>query len=193
MSVSMARLFTCMLLPPLNILWYWPFVRGIHRSPVDSPHKEPVMRTRCTLWCSIEQAVEWKSKCMCHDCNGGNDVNELITSCQSAWLDYLHACWCRPQTSCLQVYHWRPLSHWPIPDNDNSGRRIPNTDNVTVLIIVPRDISLLKSHKYKSTTAKPKTVVNSYALAKELLQSRAKPKIWWMTRLPKAGIYSIDR
>ena len=23
-------------------LW-WPFVRGIHRSPVDSPHKEPVM------------------------------------------------------------------------------------------------------------------------------------------------------
>ena len=21
---------------------YWPFVRGIHRSPVDSPHKGPV-------------------------------------------------------------------------------------------------------------------------------------------------------
>ena len=23
---------------------YWPFVRGIHRKPVDSPHKGPVMR-----------------------------------------------------------------------------------------------------------------------------------------------------
>ena len=23
---------------------YWPFVRGIHRSPVDSPHKRPVNR-----------------------------------------------------------------------------------------------------------------------------------------------------
>ena len=23
---------------------HWPFVRGIHRSPVDSPHKGPVMR-----------------------------------------------------------------------------------------------------------------------------------------------------
>ena len=24
---------------------YLPFVRGIHRSPVDSPHKRPVMQT----------------------------------------------------------------------------------------------------------------------------------------------------
>ena len=23
---------------------YWPFVKGIHRSPVDSPHKGPIMR-----------------------------------------------------------------------------------------------------------------------------------------------------
>ena len=36
-----------------------PFVRGIHRSPVDSPHKGPVMQT---IWhflcCKPEQAVE---------------------------------------------------------------------------------------------------------------------------------------
>ena len=25
---------------------YWPFVKGIHRWPVDSPHKEPVTRSR---------------------------------------------------------------------------------------------------------------------------------------------------
>ena len=27
-----------------RVLHYWPFVRGIHRSPVDSPHKGPFMR-----------------------------------------------------------------------------------------------------------------------------------------------------
>ena len=28
----------------IKALCYWPFVRGIHRWPVDSPHKGPVMR-----------------------------------------------------------------------------------------------------------------------------------------------------
>ena len=28
-------------------LYYWPFVRGIHWSPVDSPHKGPVMQVLC--------------------------------------------------------------------------------------------------------------------------------------------------
>ena len=28
-----------------RFLHYWPFVRGVHRSPVDSPHTRPVMRT----------------------------------------------------------------------------------------------------------------------------------------------------
>ena len=27
---------------------YWPFVRGIHQSPVDSPHKGP---SNAQLWC----------------------------------------------------------------------------------------------------------------------------------------------
>ena len=31
------------LTPWKRFLHYWPFVRRIHRSPVDSPHKEPVM------------------------------------------------------------------------------------------------------------------------------------------------------
>ena len=34
----------------MEMLWqenphHWPFVRGIHRSPMDSPHKGPVMRS----------------------------------------------------------------------------------------------------------------------------------------------------
>ena len=34
-----------------------PFVRGIHRSPVNSPHKGPVMRTLMFLWYGIVQDV----------------------------------------------------------------------------------------------------------------------------------------
>ena len=30
---------------------YWPFVQGIHRSPVNSPHKGPVMWT--LMWVCI--------------------------------------------------------------------------------------------------------------------------------------------
>ena len=30
---------------------YWPFVRGIHRSPVNSPHKGQVMWMLMCLWC----------------------------------------------------------------------------------------------------------------------------------------------
>ena len=39
-------------------LHYWPFVWGIHWSPVNSPHKEPVMQTLIFLWCGSAQAVK---------------------------------------------------------------------------------------------------------------------------------------
>ena len=49
-SIAEARYQECLMIPPTrcypwwrhqieNFLRYWPFVRGIHRSPVDSPHK----------------------------------------------------------------------------------------------------------------------------------------------------------
>ena len=45
------RLFTQKFVSPNNkehtTLHYWPLVREIHRSPVDSPHKGPVMRKAC--------------------------------------------------------------------------------------------------------------------------------------------------
>ena len=38
---------------------YWPFVRGIHRSPVDSPHtKASDAELWCFLWSAPEQTVE---------------------------------------------------------------------------------------------------------------------------------------
>ena len=37
---------------------YWPFVREIHRSSVDFPHKGPVTRGLMVLWFAPEQTVE---------------------------------------------------------------------------------------------------------------------------------------
>ena len=41
----------------------WPFTRGIPQSPVNSPHKAPVMRTLMFRWCgsayAVKQTVEW--------------------------------------------------------------------------------------------------------------------------------------
>ena len=40
-------------------LHIWPFVRGIHWWPVDSPHKGPVMFLCCQSAQVVEQTVEW--------------------------------------------------------------------------------------------------------------------------------------
>ena len=37
---------------------YWSFVRGINRSPVDSPHKGQWRRALTFSWCAPEQTVE---------------------------------------------------------------------------------------------------------------------------------------
>ena len=37
---------------------YWPFVSGIHRSPVNSPHKASDAVLWCCLWSASEQTVE---------------------------------------------------------------------------------------------------------------------------------------
>ena len=46
-----------------HLLYYWPFVRGIHRPPVDSPHEGPVIRSFIFFLCcypeqDAKQAVE---------------------------------------------------------------------------------------------------------------------------------------
>ena len=37
---------------------HWPFVRGIHRWPVNSPHKASDAELWCFLWSAFEQTVE---------------------------------------------------------------------------------------------------------------------------------------
>ena len=51
---SLAAVFVQQLVKTINkwyikVLHYWPFVRGIHQSLVDSPHKGPVMQMEF-LW-----------------------------------------------------------------------------------------------------------------------------------------------
>ena len=55
---------------------YWPFVREIHRWPVDSPHKGPVMRT---FGVSID--VSLNKRC--------SRLFDVTVMCYKIWL-YLH-------------------------------------------------------------------------------------------------------
>ena len=54
-------------------LHYWPFVRGIHQSLVDSPHKEPVTRSLMfpfMLAWAVNKQVNWDiltlNQCCCN-------------------------------------------------------------------------------------------------------------------------------
>ena len=40
---------------------YWPFVRGIHRSPVNSPHEGSLARTLKFLWCGPHKLLNKQS------------------------------------------------------------------------------------------------------------------------------------
>ena len=40
-----------------NFPRYWPFVKGIHRAAVDSPHKGSDAELWCFLWSAPEQTV----------------------------------------------------------------------------------------------------------------------------------------
>ena len=42
---------------------YWPFVRGIHRSPVNSPHKCQCRRTLFDLGLNQQLSKEWRHRC----------------------------------------------------------------------------------------------------------------------------------
>ena len=42
---------------------YSPFVRGIHRWPVDSPPKGAVTRASCFLWCNLRKWLDKQSTC----------------------------------------------------------------------------------------------------------------------------------
>ena len=58
---------------------YWPFVRGIHQSPVDTPHK---WTNNAKLWCSLNQLLNKELSCWClemswfscNHCSGGLTV-----------------------------------------------------------------------------------------------------------------------
>ena len=44
-------------------LHYWSFVRGIHRWPVNSPHKGPVSRKKASIWWRHHVKGKWPWHC----------------------------------------------------------------------------------------------------------------------------------
>ena len=78
-------------------LHYWPFVKGIHRWPVNSPHKGPVRQTfDISFVVSIPRLLHKQSSCgdlkwydmWCH-CNHGRETLEMpryLTRCLGAFF-----------------------------------------------------------------------------------------------------------
>ena len=76
-----------------NFPRYWPFVRGIHRSPSDSPHKGQwrgaVMFSLVSAWTTAEQTrsrwfeTPWRSL-WCH-CNGVSCIAIEVRTCIDCW------------------------------------------------------------------------------------------------------------
>ena len=70
----------------ITCLLYWPFVRGIHWSPLDSPHKGPVMWRAIHVIMSVGSGVFWDSCQTCHVITQTCSWNlALLVSCE--WLE----------------------------------------------------------------------------------------------------------
>ena len=91
---------------------YWPFVRGIHRSPVDSPHKGPVTRTLmfsliCAWthgWANNRDAGDLRRHHAHHD----------VTVMQDGYFPYIH-------TPCNQLALSLTISGFSMPISWSSG------------------------------------------------------------------------
>ena len=52
---------------------YWPFERGIHRSPMDSPQKGPAMRKAF----AYRHVISWSAKTHLASCTGNHSLKQL--------------------------------------------------------------------------------------------------------------------
>ena len=65
----------------IKIPHHWPFVRAIHRSPVDSPHKGPVMRKCFTC----HDVIMYLNVSICYLCKRPQNLLNQIDTCHRAW------------------------------------------------------------------------------------------------------------
>ena len=73
---------------------YWPFVRGIHRSPVDSPHKGPVTRSFVQELLTKQTKGRWIKMSLCsfdvavmtHLTSNGPPKSLLCYGCMIAYM-----------------------------------------------------------------------------------------------------------
>ena len=65
---------------------YWPFVRRLHRSPVNSPHKGPVMRTLMSLRCAPHKLLNKQSNDLWSETSWRSfDVIVMLFSVDEFW------------------------------------------------------------------------------------------------------------
>ena len=117
---------------------YWPFVRGTHRSPVDSPHKgqshRALMFSLICGWTSDNKPVIWDaispimtSLESCHlsyDCPGTNNNDATLEKLQNMLWEML---WCQHQTP--HQYYCRYWYHFCFYFNEDHCERLWPTGN----------------------------------------------------------------
>ena len=77
-----------------HFLRYWPFVRGIHRSPVNSPQNVQWRRTLMfsLIWAWINR---WVNNCTAGDLRRSLSIHDVIVmealqSCVKGWMKSMH-------------------------------------------------------------------------------------------------------
>ena len=108
---------------------YWPFVRGIHRSPVNSPHKgqwrgalifffdlrlnKRLRKQSWGWWFKTLSRPLWRhcnTQSCCKFCHHGHSVHEFITSPKLVWgaLEIFDVAWYILQRECRWSRNWDP-------------------------------------------------------------------------------------
>ena len=102
---------------------YWPFVRGIHRSPVNSPHKGQwrgafmfsLICAWINRWVNNREAGDLRRYRAHYDVIVMNDVNELLTLTKST------ECMANASMPVNQFLYRKPLKLWNSPEENNLG------------------------------------------------------------------------
>ena len=80
---------------------YWPFVRGIHRSPVNSPHKGQWRKALMFSWCFFS-AYEY---CLCNSFGAHKPNQVLCPLCCMNCLLPSAECWMNCYTVLCRIMH----------------------------------------------------------------------------------------
>ena len=105
---------------------HWPFVRRIHRWPVDSPHQKPVLRRLDDF--AVVSLMRLLNKPLSYRWFEAFNVTSLCTMGKHVYMHIMAACYwlmnitcntctfARGKSDCIHVFHiiFYILTHWPL-------------------------------------------------------------------------------